>query len=169
MRRRSFLGGLSTAATASVAGCLGAVGGGGSGGSNADVLQLDTIEVAGSPGTMLPVRKPGTVTLLDFWATWCAPCKPQMKELRAIDDSFPDIHMLSITNEDDEMAVKDFWQEYDGTWPVAMDTDLKTNDKYDVTRVPTLIILDEEGTETWRHVGLAAEDTIADKLTAAGE
>lgn len=154
---------------ASVAGCLGAVGGGESGGDAGDVLRLDTLAVAGSPGDTLPVRKPGALTLLDFWATWCAPCKPQMEELRGIRESFPGVHMLSITNEEDEAAVKDFWREYEGTWPVAIDTELKTNEKYEATRVPTLIVLDSRGTETWRHVGLAAEETIASELEGARE
>jgi hypothetical protein len=91
-----------------------------------------------------------------------------MAELRSVRAEFPDVHLLSITNEEDEAAVREFWTEFEGTWPVAMDPDLRTNDRFDVTRIPTLLILDPSGDEQWRHVGLAAADTIAEQVREAG-
>lgn len=155
--RRCFLAG---AVAVGLAGCLG--------GDDTDTGRLDTYDVAGSPGDPVPVRPDGTVTLLDFWATWCAPCKPQMAELREVRETFPEVHMLSITNEEDGDAIRTFWREYRGTWPVASDPEVRTNDRYGVTRVPTLLVLDAEGTEVWRHVGLAAADDIAAALREAG-
>ncbi|PSQ17264.1 TlpA family protein disulfide reductase [Halobacteriales archaeon QS_8_69_26] len=160
-----------------LAGCLGASGdgspgdAGGDGGDAADSdrLSLPTLDVGGSPGGEVVVNPAGTVTLLDFFATWCAPCKPQMENLRGIRERFPELHMLSITNEDDEAAVREFWRDYEGTWPVAMDPDLQTNPKYDASQVPTLIVLDAVDEEVWRHVGLAGEDDVAEQLRAAGE
>ncbi|MFB6206597.1 MAG: TlpA family protein disulfide reductase [Haloglomus sp.] len=128
---------------------------------------IRTLDVAGSPGGWMPIR-PDEPALLDFWATWCAPCKPQMAELRAVHESFPTTHMLSITNERNSAAVREFWREYDGTWAVAQDPQLRTNERFGVTRVPTLLVFDAAGNEVWRHVGLAAADTIAAELRAAG-
>lgn len=110
----------------------------------------------------------GRVALLDWWATWCAPCKPQMTGLREIRARFPDVHMLSITNEGDDAPIEEFWTEYRGTWPVASDTGLRTNERFGVTRMPTLLVFDPRGTETWRHVGLAASESIAKQLREAG-
>lgn len=170
MRRRAFLTGAVTVPVG-LAGCVG--GGSPIGGTDresptADVMRIQTLEVAGSPGGTIPVRVPEGVTLLDFWATWCAPCKPQMAELREIRDRFPELHMLSITNESDEAAVKRFWREYNGTWPVAMDAELRTNETYGVTAIPTLLVIDANGEIRWKHVGLAAADTIASEVEAAG-
>jgi thiol-disulfide isomerase/thioredoxin len=131
-------------------------------------LRLDSYDVEGSPGETVTVQPSDSVVLLDFFATWCAPCKPQMESLRNVHEQFPDVHMLSITWEGDDAAISDFWQEYEGTWPVASDTENRTGPKYGVDRIPTLIVFDAEGTEIWRHVGLASEDDIVESLEKAG-
>lgn len=157
-RRRFLAAGFATAASG-IAGCIGT--------SRQEAFEIDTLAVAGSPGGSVQVAPVNDVVVLDFWATWCAPCKPQMTELRQIEREYPAVHVLSITNESDEAAVKQFWRENDGTWPVAMDPDLRVTERYDVTRIPTLIALDTENTEVWRHSGLADADTIADAVDDA--
>ena len=118
--RRRFLSGTAAVAlagvgvTGSLAGCSGRDGGatGGSDGDGGDASgggetptptptptgpTMETLEVGGSPGETIPVKPAGEAALLDFFATWCAPCKPQMAELRQIRSEYPDLHMLSIT------------------------------------------------------------------------
>lgn len=158
--RRSLL---ASAVAVGLAGCLGGIGGGTGSSDN----RIETVDVGGSSGEVVPVKPAGSVALLDFWATWCAPCKPQMAELGTIREQFPDLHMLSITNEKDSAAVERFWREYDGTWSVAMDPELRTNQRFGVNRIPTLLIFDAEGSEVWRHTGLAAAGTIADAIDEA--
>ncbi|PSQ60713.1 TlpA family protein disulfide reductase [Halobacteriales archaeon SW_7_71_33] len=171
MNRRRLLAGVGAAAVGGLAGCLGAVTDDSDGGdgdrSDYDGLTVDTLSVAGSPGDAVPVA-PERVTLLDFFATWCAPCKPQMAELRAVDRQFSDVHLLSITSERDEDAVRSFWREYEGTWPVGVDPDLDVSSEYRAGSVPTMVVLDPAGEQRWRHSGLAAADSIAAELEAAG-
>ncbi|MDZ7701344.1 MAG: thioredoxin-like domain-containing protein [Halobacteriales archaeon] len=160
--RRAVLKAGGAAGLASLAGCLG----GPSGGSRG--LTLQTLDVEGSPGDALPVAPSGTVVLLDFFATWCAPCKPQMKSLRSLHGQYPDVHLLSITNENDDPAIREFWRTYEGSWPVAKDPELRATEEFSVGGIPTLIVLDPEGGEVWRHLGLAARDDIEDALLDAG-
>ncbi len=168
--RRRFLAGSATA-IATLAGCTQVPGLRGKGGSSdtgtPQNLSLETLAVGGSPGERMQVQPAGEVVLLDFFATWCKPCKPQMAELRTVRSNFPDVHMLSITWENETQAVRSFWKEYEGTWPVAMDTELKSSERYGINRLPTMVIIDETGSEAWRHTGLAKAETIQSKLEAA--
>lgn len=159
--RRAVLRAAGAGGLAAVAGCLDAVGTGGG-------LTLQTVDVRSSPGTKIAVAPTGQVVLLDFFATWCAPCKPQMKSLRSVHEKFPDVHLLSITTETDDDAIQEFWEEYEGTWPVAKDPELRATEQYDVGGIPTLIVLDPDGGEVWRHIGLAAQKDIERAIRDAG-
>jgi thiol-disulfide isomerase/thioredoxin len=164
--RRAFLGS-GLAAAGALAGCLGGITG--SEAKKGDGLALDTVAVAGSPGGTMAVKPAGEPALLDFFATWCAPCKPQMAELRAVREEFPDLHMLSITFEEDPGLVESFWTEYEGRWPVATDPAVRTGERYGVQRIPTLLVLAPDGTEGWRHVGLASAAGIGEQVEQARE
>ena len=164
MGRRRFLA-ASSMAVATLAGCTQVrdVSGGDDGeetSTGSGGLRLETLDVDGSPGEPIRVEPPGEVVLLDFFATWCEPCKPQMAELRTVHENAPDLHMLSITWENERAAVREFWQEYEGTWPVALDPRVKAGSTYDVNGLPTMVVLDADGTEVWRHTGLAKAATI---------
>lgn len=164
--RRAFLRGGAAAGVVALAGCLG-----GTRQPPGTGLSLQTLEVGGSPGGTVHLRREGVVSLLDFFATWCTPCKPQMAELRQVRSTFDEstLHLVSITAESDRDAIRDFWTEYEGTWPVAVDEDLEANQRYDVTGIPTMVLVDEEGTEHWRHTGLAAAESVIEEVRAARE
>jgi thiol-disulfide isomerase/thioredoxin len=153
---------------ASLAGCLGSgIAGSEDVSTRAAPITLPALAEAGSPGGTVPVRQPETVSLIDFFGTWCAPCKPQMAHLRTIREDFPDLHMVSITWESDDTAVGAFWRRYEGTWAVAQDPELRSGERYGIRSIPTLVLLAADGTEVWRHTGLVAAEDIAAEVEAA--
>lgn len=162
--RRRVLAGAGATAAAALAGCSAAIPGfgGGAGGQ----FTLQTLEVAGSNGETVPHRPAGEPALIDFFASWCPPCRPQMAELRAVDDRFPELHMVSISWEQNTDAIRQFWREFDGTWPVAQDTDLEVAEAYGVTGLPTKVLLDADGEPSWEHTGLAEAEAIAEEVSA---
>lgn len=171
--RRTVLAATGAAVTA-LSGCTQLTGagdspGGEDSGDGSRRLTLDTLDVGGSSGETVAVAPEGTVTLLDFFATYCGPCKPQMAELRTVRSAFPEVHMLSITPEGDADGVASFWTEYEGSWSVALDPEVRTWPKYEVSGLPTMLVLDRAGSETWRHTGLADAETIRSELEATLE
>jgi thiol-disulfide isomerase/thioredoxin len=167
--RRRLLAAGATVGAAALTGCLDAVSPGGGGSTRGDVIHLDTLDVGGSPGGTVPLRPPETLSLLDFFATWCGPCRPQMSTLGRVRDRFDedDLHMVSVTTESDEAAVGQFWREYDGAWPVALDQEATAQQAYAVKGIPTLVVVDPDGTEHWRHRGLADFETLGEEVQAA--
>jgi thiol-disulfide isomerase/thioredoxin len=159
LSRRAYLAGVGAAV--GLAGCLG-----GSGGETSDAPTVETIAVADLDGGPVPARPAGEPALVDFFGTWCAPCKPQMAELRAVGSRFPDLHMVSVTQETDAEAIRRFWREYEGTWPVGSDPGLQVFQHFGVRNVPTKVLVDDTGERVWRHSGLAAADTIAREVEA---
>lgn len=89
----------------------------------------------------------GKVVLVEFWATWCPPCRESIPELEALYRDFFgkdfEIVGISLDDPDSKEDVKRFVKEYGMTYPVAID-DGKVSKAYGVISIPTLFILDRD-------------------------
>ncbi|MEZ3143850.1 TlpA family protein disulfide reductase [Halobaculum sp. MBLA0143] len=182
MKRRAYLAAVGTAASAGLAGCVGVdgpdadggpddrgpAGDGSTAGSDATPtgtdrgLVLPTVSAPGSPSGTVGLSPPDRAVLVDFFATWCAPCKPEMDNLRRVRERFDEtaLAVVSVTQESDEAAIRSFWRRHDGTWPVARDPELAATQAYDVTGIPTVVVQTPSGETTLRHTGLAGTDRL---------
>ena len=102
----------------------------------------------GFPDGDVVLKPDGKIVLLNFFTTWCRPCQEEMpvfRKLRAEYDA-ETLHMVSITPEVDESLIKQFWSEYEGTWPVVNDPGLVATDQWNANSYPTNLVFDTDGT-----------------------
>ncbi|MFW5935057.1 MAG: TlpA family protein disulfide reductase [Halolamina sp.] len=144
--RRAILAALGTAATTGTAGCLDAIGG--DLGVTDDTLWLPSVVTDGDlPAGTVPLVPEGRVVLLNFFATWCPHCKEEMPVLRRARTEYDaeNLHMVSITSQNSDDAIRAFWDLHDATWPVVKDADLEATAKYEVDGYPTNLLFDRDG------------------------
>ena len=112
----------------------------------------------------------GKVVLLDFWATFCKPCKKQMPILEELKKEFPDDHfsIISINTDDPRTpkrsaTVARFLQQGGYTFPVVLGSGQTLAD-YKIRRIPTLVIVDQAGVIANTHTGLTSKGELLDAI-----
>jgi peroxiredoxin len=120
-----------------------------------------------------PDRFQGQVLLIDFWATWCGPCKGELPNVKAVYDKFHDkgFAILGVSLDEDKEALQKFVKDQNVPWPQLFDGKGWKNEiaqLYNVNAIPRTLLLDRQG--VIRHVNLrgpALEKAVADLLAAA--
>jgi peroxiredoxin len=95
----------------------------------------------------------GKKVLLNFWATWCNPCKKEMPDMEKIHQSHPDVVVLAV-NIDSDQDIKGFMSDLKLTFRTGLDVDGEVNKKYKVVSIPTSFFINEEGVINKKVVGV---------------
>lgn len=111
----------------------------------------------------------GKVVFLNFWASWCPPCRVESKDLEAAWQKHKDeeIVFLGIDIQDSEKEALAFLKEFDITYPNGRDASGKISIDYGVWGIPETFLIDPEGRITYKHVGTLGGAIIAAKLAEA--
>jgi peroxiredoxin len=110
----------------------------------------------------------GKVVLLNFWATWCPPCKAEMPDLNALQRKYGadrDFVVLGVNDEESAADVIAFAQREGIAFPLLLDPDGRVIEKlFDVRYLPTSMIIDRDGNirDTWR--GQIAREAMLARL-----
>ena len=108
----------------------------------------------------------GKAVLLEFWATWCPPCRESIPHLIEIHNKFKDkgLVVIGITKEDPGTVVP-FMKEMRMTYIVGIDAGGRTSATYGVTGIPTAYLIGPDGTVEWEgHPGSLTDEVIESVL-----
>jgi len=89
----------------------------------------------------------GEPVLLNFWATWCGPCRSEMPYIQEVYDerSEPGLVILAINIGESLTTVEEFMQDYNLSFPVLLDLEGNVAEKYNIRGIPTTYFIDSDG------------------------
>lgn len=138
-------------------------------------LPLSSAQQSGKGLTMLPEIKPapdflltdlngdehrladyrGKVVIINFWATWCPPCRAEMPSMQKAWEQLEqdDIPMLGINVGEDEDTIFQFTANYPVEFPLLMDKDSEVINQWPVRGLPTTFVVGPEGNIIYRAIG----------------
>lgn len=106
----------------------------------------------------------GQVLLLNFWASWCGPCRKEMPELDALHEQYRDrgVSIWGISVDVRAEKARAFADQVQVGYPLLLDSDMTVSGDYDVRAMPSTVIIDSEG--RIRHTQLGFEAGVMEEL-----
>lgn len=110
----------------------------------------------------------GKVVLLDFWATWCAPCRKGIPDLIDIQKNYKDVQVIGITVDENPMqVVPPFVKEFKINYPILIGNDLVYTNYGGIDAIPTTFIIDKNGKIVSKHIGLVPKEILIKDIMKA--
>lgn len=111
----------------------------------------------------------GKVVLVNFWATWCPPCRKEMPDLQALYDKYKDQGFVVVSISDEAAAkVQPFIAERRITYPVLLDPVRNVNDLFRVEGIPKSFVYDREGKLVAQSIDMRTRNQFQAMLAQAG-
>lgn len=102
----------------------------------------------------------GNVILLNFWASWCGPCRTEMPLLNDLQNRYEPLGftVLGVNVEEDSAPAKTFLSKTPVDFPILLDNRNQVSKQYDVLAMPTTVMIDRNGKVRYLHKGYQAGD-----------
>jgi cytochrome c biogenesis protein CcmG/thiol:disulfide interchange protein DsbE len=123
----------------------------------------------GSEITLSDLR--GQVVVLNFWASWCAPCRREAPAFQHVWETTHDqgVVFVGVTYHDVPDASLSFIEEYRITYPNGADEMGRISSAYGVSAVPETYVIDREGRLAWSQIGEVQAEALIRQLERAAE
>jgi cytochrome c biogenesis protein CcmG, thiol:disulfide interchange protein DsbE len=97
----------------------------------------------------------GKVVFVDFWATWCEPCKKSFPKLQELNVKYKasGLEIVGISEDDEESGIKEFGEAHGAKFPLLWDKGKAIGDKWTPPNMPSSFIVDKEGVVRAVHLG----------------
>jgi peroxiredoxin len=112
----------------------------------------------------------GKVVWVNFWATWCVPCRQELPDIQALSNEFKDkgLVVLTVNYKEGGADAKAFFSRYDLSLPFLLDAKGSVYDEYQLTGLPDSFFVDRDGILQARQFGSFTPETMRERLAAAG-
>lgn len=109
----------------------------------------------------------GKAVVLNFWATWCPPCRAELPDFQKEHEKARDFVILTVNQQEDKKTVQSFLDKGKYTFPVLLDTKGKVGSLYKVRGIPTTYFLDKKGVIVDLTVGALTGSQLRQKIQKA--
>ena len=104
----------------------------------------------------------GKIVILSFWASWCSPCRYELPELYLLQQKMPDVKVVTINVDKHQKDARGFLSKVDFDLPILWDHDAKIMGQYQVLSMPTIFLIDQNGTVKYKKVGYSKTKKLVD-------
>jgi peroxiredoxin len=123
-------------------------------------------ELGGKTWTLKEQR--GKVVLLNFWATWCPPCRKEMPDLETLYQQFKDQGLVILAISDEDAAkVKSFIAQQKVTYPILLDPGRKVNELFQIEGIPKTFVYDRNGKLVAQSIDMRTRRQFLEMLAQA--
>ena len=124
-------------------------------------------DLEGKSWTLRDLR--GKVVLVNFWATWCPPCRKEMPDLDSLYKKFKDQGLVILAIDDEEVIkIKPYLAEHPVTYPILLDPGRKANDVFRIDGIPKSFVYDREGKLVAQSIDMRTQRQFLEMLSQAG-
>lgn len=97
----------------------------------------------------------GQVVMINFWATWCAPCRQEIPELNRLYEQYQRVGfvLLGVNVDDNTKAAQELSKQLGVRFPVLFDTAKQVSGRYDIDAMPSTLLIDRSGKVRYLHRG----------------
>jgi len=102
----------------------------------------------------------GNVVLINFWATWCGPCREEMPLLNVLHNKYEPLGftVLGVNVEEDLKGAQGFLKNFPVDFPVLLDNTNQVSRQFKVVAMPTTVVVDRDGNMRYLHQGYKSGD-----------
>jgi len=102
----------------------------------------------------------GKKVLLNFFATWCPPCRAEIPDFERFHRENKDVVLIGINIQEDKATVEEFLSSMGVTYPVLLDRDGKVSAQFGIEGIPTTFLIDKNGKIVAKNVGMMTYEQL---------